>query len=104
MQQETAKKLLNRYGHQLLLVPMRIILPAEHHIAVKKGNQPVIGYRNGCSVPGISERDSLRQRAVLHTQPIGADEGSAKRNETLSYPQGIAGPRADKACPRDRLV
>ena len=46
MQQETAKKLLNRHGHQFLLVRMDIILPAERYIAVRKGNQPVIGYRD----------------------------------------------------------
>ena len=53
--------------------------------------QPVcdwIWQRDACSVPGNSAHDSLRQRAVLHRQPIGVDEGSAKRNGKLSYPQG----------------
>lgn len=50
MQQEAAQELLNRHGHQFLLVPMGIILPAECHFAIRKRNQSMVGYSNAMRI------------------------------------------------------
>ena len=60
MQEEAAPELLHRQRHQPLLVVMRGIPPAKRNLAIRQGNQPVVGDGDTVGVRAEISQDMLR--------------------------------------------
>ena len=50
MQQESAQELIERQGHQLLLVVVGGVAPTKGHVLVGRGDEPVVGDGDAMSV------------------------------------------------------
>jgi len=61
VKQEPPEKLLGGYGHQPLLVPVRVIFPAEGDLAVGNVDDPVVGDRDAMRVAGQIVEDARKR-------------------------------------------
>jgi len=52
MEQETAQELVRGKGHHPLLIPVRIIFPAEGDLVLVEGHEPVVGNGHAMGVAG----------------------------------------------------
>ena len=94
VEQEAAQELLDRQGHQALLVAVRGVSPAEGNLSVFEGDQTVIGDRHAVGVAteitenmfGATEGRLAIDHPVLPEQ--GAEEGS----ESLPFRQKLEVP------------
>jgi hypothetical protein len=60
MEKEPPQELLRGYGHQLLLVVMRIIFPPERDLVIFQSHEPVVGDSNAMGVAGQIMQNMLR--------------------------------------------
>src|ERR1700751_772157 len=83
VEEKAAQKLLGRYGHQLLLAALGVILPAESHLTVSEVYDPVIGDGDAMGVAGQVVKDVLRatKRRFSVNDPDLPEERSKKRAE-----------------------
>ena len=78
MQQETSQKLFRGQGHLSLLVPVRIILPAEGNLVLFEGHKPVVGDGDAVSVAGEITQHMMRaaERRLGIDDPVLTEQGS----------------------------
>lgn len=59
MQQESAQELVSDQCHLALLIAVRVILPAERSVSLRKGKQAVIGNRDAVRIASQIMQDML---------------------------------------------
>ena len=94
VEQEAAQELLDRQGHQTLLVAVRGVSPAEGNLVALQGDQAVIGDRHAVGVAAeITENvfgTTEGRLAVDH--PVLPEEGAEERSESLLFRQKLEFP------------
>ncbi len=76
MQEEAAQELIERYGHQSLLIVVSRIPPAKSNLAFGQGNEPVIGYGDPVGVSPKIAKNMLRaaEGALAIHHPVVAEK------------------------------
>ena len=91
VEQEAAQELLDRQGHQALLVAVRGVSPAEGDLVSREGDQAVIGDRHAVGVAAeITENvfgTTEGRLAVDH--PVLPEEGPEERSEYFRFGQKL---------------
>src|ERR1039457_1752396 len=91
MEQEAAQELLDRQGHQTLLVAVRGVSPAKGDLVALQGDQAVIGDRHAVGVAAeITENvfgATEGRLAVDH--PVLTEEGTEERSEHFRFCQKL---------------
>jgi len=94
VEQEAAQELLDRQGHQALLVAVRGVSPAEGYLSALAGDQAVIGDGHAVGVAAEITENVLGategRLAVDH--PVLTEEGAEERSESLGIPEKLAVP------------
>jgi len=94
VEQEAAQELLDRQGHQTLLVAVRGISPAKGDLVAFQGDQAVIGDRHAVGVAAEVTENVLGATegrfAVDH--PVVTEEGAEERSESLRFPEKLEVP------------
>jgi len=72
MEKKAAQKLLRSHCHELLLAAVRVVLPAESDLAIREGNNPVVGNGNAMCVASQIMKYVLRtsERRLRVHDPI----------------------------------
>ena len=91
VEQEAAQELLDRQGHQALLVAVRRVSPAEGDLVPLEGDQAVIGDRHAVGIAAeVTENmfgTTEGRFAVDH--PVVTEEGAEERSENLRFRQKL---------------
>jgi hypothetical protein len=91
VEQEAAQELLDRQGHQALLVAVRGVSPAEGNLVPREGDQAVIGDRHAVGIAAeVTENmfgTTEGRFAVDH--PVVTEEGAEERSESLRFRQKL---------------
>ena len=91
VEQEAAQELLDRQGHQALLVAVRGVSPAEGDLVALEGDQAVIGDRHAVGVAAEITENVIGppegRLAVDH--PVLTEEGTEERSESLRFRQKL---------------
>ena len=91
MKEKTAKELLRRDGHQLLLAFVRIVFPTERHSSISDIDDAVIGDGNAMRIAGQILENVLRSSegsfGVNH--PILTKQRSKESMESLRFGQWL---------------
>jgi len=87
VQQKASQELVDRQGHQLLLVAMRRVTPAEYNVAVLERNQSVVGDGHSMGVGAkIAQRVFWASEGSLDVDhPVVAEEGSQPCREVTRH-------------------
>src|ERR1700674_586748 len=91
MQKEATQKLLGGKGHQTALAAVSVVLPAERHFTVAKGNQPVIGNGDAVRVARqiVQYMLGAPERRLGVDNPVLAEKCAQKRVKCFSSFQGL---------------
>ena len=91
VEQEAVQELLDRQGHQALLVAVRGVSPAEGNLVPREGDQAVIGDRHAVGIAAeVTENmfgTTEGRFAVDH--PVVTEEGAEERSESLRFRQKL---------------
>ena len=60
MEKKAPQELFPSHCHELLFTAMRMILPTKSNLAIREGNNPVVGNGNTMGVAGQIMKDVLR--------------------------------------------
>ena len=88
MEQEAAQELLDRQGHQALLVAVRRVSPAEGNLSALEGDEAVMGDRHAVGIAAeITENVFGATKGWLAVDhPILTEEGTEERSECFRIP------------------
>ena len=80
MKKKAPQELLRCEGHEFLFAAMRIILPAESDLAIRKGNNPMVGDGHTMCIAGQVMQNVLRtaERRFRVHDPVLAKERTKK--------------------------
>jgi hypothetical protein len=91
VEQEAAQELLDRQGHQALLVAVRGVSPAEGNLVPREGDQAVIGDRHAVGITAeVTENmfgTTEGRLAVDH--PLVTEERAEQGSESLRFRQKL---------------
>ena len=89
VEQEAAQELLDRQGHQTLLIAVRGVSPAKGYLVALQGDQAVIGDRHAVSVAAeITENVfGTTEGRLAIDDPILTKEGTEERSEHFRFRQ-----------------
>jgi hypothetical protein len=94
VEQEAAQELLDRQGHQTLLVAVRGVSPAKGDLVAFQGDQAVIGDRHAVGIAAeVTENvfgTTEGRFAVDH--PVVTEEGAEERSESLGFREKLEVP------------
>lgn len=91
MQQKTGQELLAGHGHLSLLVGVRVILPAEGHLAVGHVQQPMVGDGDAMGIARQILQDMFRsaERRLSVDDPVLPEQRSKKSTKRLVCADGL---------------
>ena len=94
VEQEAAQELLDRKGHQTLLVAVRGVSPAEGDLVALQGDQAVIGDRHAVGVAAKITENVFRtiEGRLTVDHPVVTEEGAEERSESLRFPEKLEFP------------
>jgi hypothetical protein len=91
VEQEAAQELLDRQGHQALLVAVRRVSPAEGNLSALEGDEAVIGDRHAVGVAAEITENVLGtpegRLAIDH--PVRPEQWAEERSESLRFRQQL---------------
>jgi hypothetical protein len=91
VEQEAAQELLDRQGHQALLVTVGGVSPAKGNLSALEGDEAVIGDRHAVGIAAeVAENmfgTTEGRFAVDH--PVVTEEGAEERSESLRFRQKL---------------
>ena len=94
VEQEAAQELLDRQGHQTLLIAVRGVSPAEGDLVALEGDQAVIGDRHAVGIAAEITENMFGapegRLAVDH--PVLTEEGTEERSEHFCFCQKLEVP------------
>jgi hypothetical protein len=94
VEQEAAQELLDRQGHQALLVAVRRVSPAEGNLSALEGDEAVIGDRHAVGIAAeVTENmfgTTEGRLAVDH--PVLTEERTEKSSESLGFREKLEVP------------
>jgi hypothetical protein len=91
VEQEAAQELLDRQGHQALLVAVGGVSPAEGNLVPREGDQAVIGDRHtmGIAAEVTEYMFGTPEGRFAVDHPVVAEEGAEERSESLRFRQKL---------------